>query len=80
MATTQELEFNHNEDKMMQLVGALNRKLDKVYEGGGKKRIEKEHEKGKMTASERIEYLLDKGTPQIEIGAFSTNRDRCFCG
>jgi len=71
MATTQELEFNHNEDKMMQLVGALNRKLDKVYEGGGKKRIEKEHEKGKMTARERIEYLLDKGTPQIEIGAFA---------
>jgi len=71
MATTQELEFNHNEDKMMQLMGALNRKLDKVYEGGGKKRIEKEHEKGKMTARERIEYLLDKGTPQIEIGAFA---------
>ncbi len=71
MATTQELEFNHNEDKMMQLVGALNRKLGKVYEGGGKKRIEKEHEKGKMTARERIEYLLDKGAPQIEIGAFA---------
>ncbi len=71
MATTQELEFNHNEDKMMQLVGALNRKLDKVYEGGGKKRIEKEHEKGKMTARERIEYLLDKGAPQVEIGAFA---------
>jgi len=71
MATAQELEFNHNEDKMMQLVGALNRKLDKVYEGGGKKRIEKEHEKGKLTARERIEYLLDKGAPQIEIGAFA---------
>lgn len=71
MATTQELEFNHNEDKMMQLVGALNRRLDKIYEGGGKKRIEKEHEKGKMTARERIEYLLDKGAPQVEIGAFA---------
>ncbi|HEY8403186.1 MAG TPA: carboxyl transferase domain-containing protein [Flavobacteriales bacterium] len=71
MATAQELEFNHNEDKMMQLVGQLQRKLDKVYEGGGKKRIEKEHEKGKMTARERIDYLLDKGAPQIEIGALA---------
>ena len=53
------LEFNKNEDKMIQIVGALQRKLDKVYEGGGKTRIAKEHEKGKMTARERIDYLLD---------------------
>ncbi len=73
MASTKELEFNHNEDKMMQLVGGLNRKLDKVYEGGGKKRMEKEHAKGKLTARERIDYLLDKGSPQIEIGALAAD-------
>ncbi len=65
------LEFNKNEDKMMQLVSALQRKLDKAFEGGGKKRIEKEHEKGKLTARERIDYLLDKDSPRIEIGALA---------
>jgi acetyl-CoA carboxylase carboxyltransferase component len=65
------LEFNKNEDKMMQLVGTLNRKLDKIYEGGGKSRMEKEREKGKMSARERIDYLLDKDAPRIEIGAFA---------
>ncbi|MFM7727287.1 MAG: acyl-CoA carboxylase subunit beta, partial [Flavobacteriales bacterium] len=67
------LEFNKNEDKMMQLVGVLQRKLDKVYEGGGKSRIAKEHEKGKMTARERIDYLLDVDAPRIEIGAFAAD-------
>lgn len=56
---------------MMQLVGTLNRKLDKIYEGGGKSRMEKEREKGKMSARERIDYLLDKDAPRIEIGAFA---------
>ncbi|MCC6600354.1 MAG: acyl-CoA carboxylase subunit beta, partial [Crocinitomicaceae bacterium] len=65
------LEFNRNEDKMMQLVGQLGRKLDRIYEGGGKKKIEKEHEKGKLSARERIDYLLDKDSQRIEIGAFA---------
>jgi hypothetical protein len=42
--TKEELEFNKNEDKMMQLMGQLQRKLDQVYIGGGTSRIEKEHE------------------------------------
>jgi acetyl-CoA carboxylase carboxyltransferase component len=67
----QELEFNRNEDKMMQLVGIMNRKLDKIYEGGGKSKIAKEHEKGKLTARERVEYLLDKDAPRLEVGAFA---------
>jgi acetyl-CoA carboxylase carboxyltransferase component len=65
------LEFNKNEDKMMQLVGTLNRKLDKIYDGGGKSRMDKERKKGKMSARERIDYLLDKDAPRIEIGAFA---------
>jgi 3-methylcrotonyl-CoA carboxylase beta subunit len=67
----QELEFNRNEDKMMQLVGIMNRKLDKIYEGGGKSKIAKEHEKGKLTARERVDYLLDKDAPRLEMGAFA---------
>ena len=69
MATS--IEFNRNEDKMKLLVSAMRQKLDKVMQGGGKAKIEKEHAKGKMTARERIAFLLDKNAPQIEIGAFT---------
>src|SRR5690606_19847828 len=43
----------------------------KVRLGGGKERLEKQHEQGKLTARERIEYLLDPQKPSIEIGAFA---------
>jgi acetyl-CoA carboxylase carboxyltransferase component len=64
------LEFNINEDKMKLLISSMEKKLEKVYLGGGKSRIDKQHEQGKLTARERIEFLLDKDAPQIEIGAF----------
>ena len=51
MATKkQDIEFNKNEDRMKLLIAEMKRKLETVYEGGGKKRIEKHHAKGKMTA------------------------------
>jgi len=65
-----DISFNKNEDKMKLLLSDMRKKLEKVMEGGGAKRIEKEHAKGKMTARERIAFLLDKNKPQIEIGAF----------
>ena len=65
------IEFNRNEDKMKLLLAAMNQKLEKVKLGGGKSRIEKEHARGKLTARERIEYLLDANRPQLEIGAFA---------
>ena len=68
---SKELEFNKNEDKMLQRIAELQRRLKKIYEGGGKKRMDKEHEKGKMTARERVDYLLDKDAERIEIGAFA---------
>lgn len=67
---TENLDFNKNDDKMRLLISSMERKLAKVYEGGGKSRIAKQHEQGKMTARERIEYLIDKGSRSIEIGAF----------
>lgn len=65
------IEFNKNEDKMQLLISAMEKKLEKIYQGGGKSKIEKLHEQGKMTARERIEYLLDKDAETIEIGAFA---------
>jgi acetyl-CoA carboxylase carboxyltransferase component len=63
------IEQNRNEDINKQLSFVLQSRLQKVYEGGGIKRQEKEREKGKMTARERIAYLLDEGAPTTEIGA-----------
>ncbi|MDO9185130.1 MAG: acyl-CoA carboxylase subunit beta [Bacteroidia bacterium] len=66
-----DIEFNKNEDKMNLLISAMEKKLEKIYLGGGKTRIDKLHEQGKMTARERIEYLIDKDSKTIEIGAFT---------
>ena len=66
-----DLSFNKNEDHNKLLVSDLRNRLAKVKLGGGEKRIEKHHAKGKMTARERIRYLLDEKKPSIEIGAFA---------
>ncbi len=66
-----DINFNKNEDHNKLLVSDLRKKLAKVRQGGGPKRIEKHHEKGKMTARERIDYLLDEKKASIEIGAFA---------
>ena len=53
------------------LLETMQSHLQKIYQGGGKKAIEKQKEKGKLTARERIAYLIDKDSPFIEIGAFA---------
>ena len=65
------MKFNKNEDHNKLLVSSLNHKLKRVKLGGGEKRIEKHHAKGKMTARERIDFLLDEKSNSIEIGAFA---------
>lgn len=67
----QDIEYNKNEDAMKLAVSRLNRKLEKIYQGGGEKKIQKQHEKGKLTARERINYLIDKKSNFIEIGALA---------
>ncbi|MEM7187392.1 MAG: carboxyl transferase domain-containing protein [Bacteroidota bacterium] len=66
-----DIDFNKNEDHNKLLVSELRRKLSKIKQGGGEKRIAKHHAKGKLTARERIDYLLDPKKPCIEIGAFA---------
>ncbi|WKW47234.1 carboxyl transferase domain-containing protein [Myroides sp. JBRI-B21084] len=65
-----DLNFNKNEDHNKLLVSELRQKFAKVALGGGEKRIAKLHEQGKLTARERIDYLFDKDSKSIEIGAF----------
>lgn len=56
---------------MPALVEGVQENLKKIYEGGGKKAIAKQKEKGKNTARERINYLIDKDSSFVEIGAFA---------
>lgn len=65
------LQFNKNEDANLLLMSEVRQRFEKIKLGGGKKNIAKQHEKGKMTARERVDYLFDKDTPQFEIGAFA---------
>ena len=66
-----DINFNKNEDHNKLLASKLRQKFAKIKLGGGVKRIEKQHAKGKMTARERIDYLLDTNKSVIEIGAFA---------
>jgi 3-methylcrotonyl-CoA carboxylase beta subunit len=68
---TMDLEFNKNEDAMKLSLSQVRRRFEEVKLGGGKKAIEKQREKKKLTARERIEYLCDKDKSFIEIGAFA---------
>jgi 3-methylcrotonyl-CoA carboxylase beta subunit len=68
-----DIEFNKNEDQNKQLIFHLHKKLETVKLGGGKSRIAKEHEKGKLTARERIAYLTDENSEFLEIGAFAAD-------
>ncbi len=65
------LEVTRNEDLYKQLVSGLNARLEKVYLGGGEKRIADQHAKGKLTARERVNYLIDEGSYFLEIGTFA---------
>ncbi|CAM4254357.1 acyl-CoA carboxylase subunit beta [Flavobacterium terrigena] len=65
-----DINFNKNEDHNKLLVSDMLQKFAKVKLGGGQKRIDKLHAEGKMTARERIDYLLDDKAKSIEIGGF----------
>ncbi len=66
-----EFEFNYNEDKMRLKIRALEQAFEKVSLGGGKKKIDKLHKAGKLTARERVDQLVDKNSERQEIGAFA---------
>lgn len=66
-----DLEFNKREDHNKLTLSEINSLLSTIKIGGGEKRLQKLRDEGKMTARERIDYLLDKNTESIEIGAFA---------
>jgi len=66
-----DIEFNKREDQNRLKLSEINRLLTEIKKGGGEKRLQKLHDEGKMTARERIDYLLDKDSDSIEVGAFA---------
>lgn len=70
MAKKIDLEESKNDDSIRLLISDLKHKQAQVELGGGKSKIEKQHKKGKLTARERIDFLLDDPENAIEIGAF----------
>ena len=64
-------EFNKNEDNMRLLASEVRQKKEKIKEGGGKSRMAKLHEQGKLSARERVERLIDEGTTFYEFGIFA---------
>ncbi|THH41272.1 acyl-CoA carboxylase subunit beta [Neolewinella litorea] len=69
--TKQELTAAENEDGMLLQVSRLNHRREKILEGGGAKRVAKQHQQGKLTARERITKLIDPGSKFLEFGAFA---------
>ncbi len=65
------LDFNKNEDAMRLAVRELQQRFSKIAKGGGKKNIEKQRKRNKLTPRERIDYLTDSKTTFLEIGAFA---------
>jgi 3-methylcrotonyl-CoA carboxylase beta subunit len=63
-----DIEFNKNEDYNRLRVADLRSKAAKIKLGGGKAKIESQHKKGKLTARERLKYLIDDGSDFIEVG------------
>jgi propionyl-CoA carboxylase beta chain len=62
---------------MSDKVKVLQDKIAAAMKGGGEKRIEAQHKKGKLTARERLHFLLDEGTFE-EIGMLVTHRATDF--
>ena len=65
------INFNKNEDRNKLLLAELRKRFLKVKLGGGAAKIKNQQNKGKLTARERINYLLDTNARAIEIGAFA---------
>lgn len=71
------MEDKINEPSNSEQVRQLNDKITQAHLGGGLKRIQKQHEKKKLTARERIDYLMDEGSFE-EIGMLITHRTTDF--
>src|SRR5436189_2265590 len=59
--------FRANRERMEQLVADLRERLARAHEGGGAKYLKRHRDQGKLPVRERIERLLDPGSPFLEL-------------
>jgi 3-methylcrotonyl-CoA carboxylase beta subunit len=69
--TKADIEKHRNEDNLKLLISQMQQRFEKIAQGGGTKKLEKLRDEGKMSARERVDYLVDKGSEWLEIGAFA---------
>ena len=69
--TWNNISTSDNESRFIDLINEINDNVNNIYRCGGELAIEKQHSKGKMTARERVKYLIDKGSFFNEIGRFA---------
>src|ERR1700752_5409244 len=65
--------FEKNMRAMADLMVVVHNEETKIREGGGKKNVEGQHKKGRLTARERIKLLLDPGTELFELGLYAAH-------
>ncbi len=65
--------FQANRTRMQQLVAELRERLGRAREGGGAKYVERHREQGKLPVRERIERLLDPGSPFLELSPLAAD-------
>ena len=65
------LSFNKNDDKLRLLLSELKKRQAQVELGGGAAKLQKQRDQGKLTARERIAYLVDAKQPSLEIASFA---------
>ena len=68
---TREIEIKKNIDANKLLINKISQKAELILLGGGEKKIKHQHESNKLTARERIYYLIDEGTRFFELGLFA---------
>ncbi len=66
-------EFQKNSRRMIELMTRLKNEEEQIAEGGGAKAIESQHKKGRLTARERIQKLIDPGPAFFELGIFAAH-------
>ena len=65
--------FQHNTRRMVELLAEIKKQEQQIRQGGGTKAIEAQHSKGRLTARERIDRLIDPGTPFFELGIYAAH-------
>jgi len=64
-------DFEKNTRRIIELLTQIKNEEQKIREGGGARAIESQHKKGRLTARERIEKLIDKGSSFFELGLYA---------